>query len=724
MADKHLNHSIVSLLFLSFWLLKLLSTLRGASGQGLQHWYERPPEGYHVKRLRFGGNFTDQYFSCMHNASVVTANGQDGYTYTELHLTNSSSTAEFGTCVYKEPLSIVKNNPKYPKLKYITSFRSVIQFYAADHGTGQGEGMTFMIVPSPEGQSNSSGGLLGLLNGVPRSSGHASSFAGEIDTRQQVEFADPSYHHVGIDITSLQSLAYNSLSHNTSNEADRPSIIPGLLYNAWMSWDSSTGLAEINVEETAKNGDSPEFNSNSESSLLKFSISILDSVNFYYNGPDMYVGFSSSTSEAATNSFRITFWMFEYLEENPPIEITPHRSKAWLVIAIIVCCTLFSLFLLCICIGLWRRRYLQEAKAAASACSKDNGSSGRISLKELESLEIGPRRFTYKELSAATRGFSSKEVLGKGGFGCVYKGVIRGKGTEVAVKRISETSRQGPREFLAEVKIIGRLRHKNLVQLLGWCFERGELLLVYEYMPNGSLDQALFPEKESPVLSWEQRVKIITGMATALQYLHEDWEQRVVHRDVKSSNVMLDVSLNARLGDFGLARLYAHSQAPQSTATAGTLGYLAPELLHSSKATDKSDIFSFGVVALETATARRPLTLSLEGGGMTSEVVVLVDWVWSLYSNDKLVEAADPRLGGRFNEAHMKMVLQLGLSCCHPDPTARPSMRQVLQILAFETPLPPLPRSKPVPTFRRHEERPVLDDGAKVEHAVSIDGAL
>ncbi|BBN15094.1 protein MpRLK-Pelle_L-LEC29 [Marchantia polymorpha subsp. ruderalis] len=723
--------SMASRILLLLMTAVLLLLLHRASGQGSQNWFESPPEGYHVRRLRFEGNFTDEYFTCSNNASVVHATVQsadhdsgDAYTYTELHLTSSEAAPEYGSCVYNQPLAIVKNSPKYPKLKYITSFRSVIQFYAFDQtgtGKGLGEGMTFMIVPGAEGQPNSTGGYLGLLNGAPRAPTQASSFAAEIDTRQQEEFSDPPYHHVGVDITSLQSIAYKSLSHEDDDAnaaATFPMIEPGTLYSAWMSWDSSAGLAEINLEEAAKNGASPEFDSNSEQALLKHSISILDSVNFYYNGPDMYVGFSSATGEGASNSFRITFWMFEYLEEDASAAEPHRRTKAWLVVAVIVCATGVALFLLCVCIGLWRRRYLHEGRRAASmAGSKDTGSSGRLSLKELEGLDYGPRRFQYKELSAATKGFSAKEVLGKGGFGCVYRGVLRGKGLQqVAVKRISETSKQGAREFVAEVKIIGRLRHKNLVQLLGWCFERQELLLVYEYMPHGSLDQALFScegaeeaRGEAPALAWAQRVKILAGVATALQYLHEDWEQRVVHRDVKSSNVMLDAGLNARLGDFGLARLYAHSQAPQSTATAGTLGYLAPELLHSSKATDKSDVFSFGVVALETACGRRPLTLSAEAGAQ-AEIVVLVDWVWNLFRVDRLLDAADPRLAGRFNDTHMSLVLQLGLLCCHPDPTARPSMRQVLQILAFEAPLPPIPRSKPVPTFRRHDDRPLVDE--------------
>ncbi|CAM6129402.1 unnamed protein product [Calypogeia fissa] len=312
-----------------------------------------------------------------------------------------------------------------------------------------------------------------------------------------------------------------------------------------------------------------------------------------------------------------------------------------------------------------------------------------------------PQRFSYKELKSATDSFNSALMIGEGGFGTVYKGYLRDSpGAPVAVKRLSQYARQGAREFMAEVNIISQLRHRNLVQLLGWCDEDDELILVYEYMPNGDVDDLIFSndlgtvdgEKPSPLLSWKHRYNIFCGVAAALIYLHEEWEQRVVHRDVKTSNVMLDSEFNARLGDFGLARLSAHSQAPRTTMVAGTIGYLAPEFSLTGRATDKTDVYAFGVVVLEVSCARRPLTVNC----------ILVDWVWELHKKEKLLEAIDPKLEIMRNpddEVEMKLALKVGLLCCHPDPGGRPSMRDVLNILTGKTPLPKMPRSKPVAVF-------------------------
>jgi serine/threonine protein kinase len=174
--------------------------------------------------------------------------------------------------------------------------------------------------------------------------------------------------------------------------------------------------------------------------------------------------------------------------------------------------------------------------------------------------------------------------------------------TDVAVKRVSKGSKQGKKEYIAEVRIISCLRHRNLVQLIGWCHEKGEFLLVYEYMPNGSLDTHLFGGKT--MLTWGVRYKVALGLAYSLLYLHEEWEQRVVHRDIKSSNVMLDANFNAKLGYFGLARLVDHELGSQATVLAGTMGYLAPECVTIGKANKESDVYSFGVVSLEIACRR------------------------------------------------------------------------------------------------------------------------
>ena len=304
----------------------------------------------------------------------------------------------------------------------------------------------------------------------------------------------------------------------------------------------------------------------------------------------------------------------------------------------------------------------------------------------------GPKRFTYRELTRATKNFDEAGKLGEGGFGGVYKGLLTESNTEIAVKRVSRGSRQGKKEYISEVKIISRLRHRNLVQLFGWCHEKGEFLLVYEFMPNGSLDTHLF--RGQTMLSWPVRYKIAIGLASSLLYLHEEWEQCVVHRDIKSSNVMLDSNFNAKLGDFGLARFVDHELGSQTTVLAGTMGYLAPECVTDGKASKESDVYSFGVVALEIACGRRPVESRAE-----PDQVRLVEWVWESYGRGEVLKTADKRLEMEFDEQQMEALMVVGLWCCHPDFKLRPSIRQVINALNFEASLPTLPAKLPVPMY-------------------------
>jgi serine/threonine protein kinase len=255
---------------------------------------------------------------------------------------------------------------------------------------------------------------------------------------------------------------------------------------------------------------------------------------------------------------------------------------------------------------------------------------------------------------------------------------------EVAVKRVSHESRQGMKEFIAEVASMRRLRHRNLVQLLGYCRRKGQLLLVYDYMPNGSLDKYLHDRSKGGTLDWPQRLHIIRGVASGLSYLHEDWEQIVIHRDVKASNVLLDDQMNGRLGDFGLARLYDHGSDARTTHVVGTMGYLAPELGHTGKATPSTDVFAFGAFVLEVTCGRRPIKQD-EGNNR----VMLVDWVAEHWRNGLITKAADTRmLNSRFNLDEVSLVLKLGLLCSHPLPNGRPTMRQVMQYLDGDMLLP------------------------------------
>ncbi|CAN1142577.1 L-type lectin-domain containing receptor kinase IV.2 [Linum perenne] len=297
-------------------------------------------------------------------------------------------------------------------------------------------------------------------------------------------------------------------------------------------------------------------------------------------------------------------------------------------------------------------------------------------------VDYGPHRFKFKDLYVATKGFRAKEELGRGGFGIVFKGVLPKTKNEIAVKRVSHDSRQGMREFVAEIVSIGKLRHRNLVSLLGYCRRKGELLLVYDFMPNSSLDKYLYDQPRL-VLKWCLRFKVIKGVASGLFYLHEEWEQVVIHRDVKASNVMVDGEWNGRLGDFGLARLYDHGSDPRTTHVAGTPGYLAPEHARTGKATTSSDAYAFGAFLLEVACGRRPIDPEKPAGQ-----VILVDWVFSCWVRGDILEAMDTNLGEEFVAEEVELVLKLGLLCSHSDPEARPSMRQVHQMLGGELPLP------------------------------------
>ncbi|KAG2678782.1 hypothetical protein I3760_11G020000 [Carya illinoinensis] len=231
---------------------------------------------------------------------------------------------------------------------------------------------------------------------------------------------------------------------------------------------------------------------------------------------------------------------------------------------------------------------------------------------------------------------------------------------------------------MAEISSMGRLQHKNLVQMRGWCRKGNQLMLVYDYMPNGSLNKWIF-DNPTKLLGWEQRRRVLADIAEGLNYLHHGWDQVVVHRDVKSSNILLDSDMRGRLGDFGLAKLYQHGEVPNTTRVVGTLGYLAPELATVASPTWASDVYSFGVVILEVACGRRPIDTAV-----TEEETVLIDWVRDLYVSGKVGEAADPRMRGEYEAEEMDMVLKLGLACCHPDPQRRPTMKDVVAVLVGE----------------------------------------
>ncbi|KAH0984323.1 hypothetical protein GBA52_011500 [Prunus armeniaca] len=288
--------------------------------------------------------------------------------------------------------------------------------------------------------------------------------------------------------------------------------------------------------------------------------------------------------------------------------------------------------------------------------------------------------FTYEELLQATNGFSTKNLLGEGGFGCVYKGVLEDE-REVAVKQLKIGGGQGEREFKAEVEIISRVHHRHLVSLVGYCISEHQRLLVYDFVPNDTLHYHLHGEGR-PVLDWATRVKVAAGAARGIAYLHEDCHPRIIHRDIKSSNILLDSNFEAQVADFGLAKLSLDSNTHVTTRVMGTFGYMAPEYATSGKLTDKSDVYSYGVVLLELITGRKPVDSSQPLGDES-----LVEWARPLLSqaleNEDFEELADSRLEKNYVENEMFRMIEAASACVRHSAAKRPRMRQVVR--AFDS---------------------------------------
>ncbi|KAF8402671.1 hypothetical protein HHK36_010760 [Tetracentron sinense] len=288
------------------------------------------------------------------------------------------------------------------------------------------------------------------------------------------------------------------------------------------------------------------------------------------------------------------------------------------------------------------------------------------------------RLFSYNAMRYATGDFHPSNKIGGGGFGVVYKGVLR-DGNQVAIKSLSAESKQGTREFLTEIEMISNIQHPNLVQLIGCCVEGSRRMLVYEYLENNSLATALLgPKRKRIALDWPKRVTICMGTARGLAFLHEEAKQRIVHRDIKASNILLDGSLHPKIGDFGLAKLFPDNVTHISTRVAGTVGYLAPEYALLGQLTKKADIYSFGVLMLEIISGR-----SSSKAAFGENLLVLVEWAWKLREEERLLEIVDPELE-EYPEVEVVRFIKVALFCTQAASHQRPSMKQVVEMLSKE----------------------------------------
>ncbi|XP_024013897.1 cysteine-rich receptor-like protein kinase 17 isoform X3 [Eutrema salsugineum] len=338
------------------------------------------------------------------------------------------------------------------------------------------------------------------------------------------------------------------------------------------------------------------------------------------------------------------------------------------MIAVIVIVIIVFIVLICVGVAIFKRR------------------------KQKQEIELPTEsvQFDLKTIEAATSNFSERNKLGEGGFGEVYKGTLM-NGTEVAVKRLSKTSGQGEVEFKNEVIVVAKLQHRNLVRLLGFSLQGEEKLLVYEFVPNQSLDYFLFDPKKRVQLDWTVRRNIVAGITRGILYLHQDSRLKIIHRDLKASNILLDANMNPKIADFGMARIFGMDQTVANTARiVGTFGYMSPEYVTHGQFSTKSDVYSFGVLILEIISGRKNSSFYQMDGLVNN----LVTYVWRLWENKSLLELVDTGIRDDCIKDEVIRYTHIGLLCVQENPVDRPTLSTIHQMLTnssitLPVPLPP-----------------------------------
>ncbi|KAF0890625.1 hypothetical protein E2562_003821 [Oryza meyeriana var. granulata] len=598
-----------------------------------------------------------------------------------------------GRALYKQPVQLW-DGATGEEANFGASFNFTIRSVAGRRNGLGGHGMTFFLAPfMPDMPQECYDGCLGLFDenmakslAMGNASGAASFVAVEFDTHE--DSWDPSGRHIGVDVNNVDSREnYKVLPDD--------SLVDAGVMSATVAYDSGTRRLDVAL---AVGG--ATYNLSSAVDLR----SVLPE--------QVAVGFSAASGDEFASSHTVLSCTFSSTLPTRTHTSLPSTSSAKMahLSAAVAAAGAALLFLLAVTTTMLIRRASKRRRDGKDTFTSDGDDSLGVDDDDDFESGTGPRPIPYAHLAAATSYFSEDRKLGQGGSGSVYGGHVRELGRDVAIKVFTRgESMEGRKEYKSEVTVISRLRHRNLVQLIGWCHGRRRLLLVYELVRNGSLDGYLYGKEET--LTWPLRYQIILGLASAVLYLHQEWDQCVVHGDIKPSNIMLDESFNAKLGDFGLARLIDHGMSLQTmTAVAGTPGYLDPECVITGKASTESDMYSFGVVLLEVACGRRPMMVAppraaTAGSGRNDDsdgqVFRLVEWAWEFYGRGAALDVtADARLGGAFDRWEMERVVAVGLWCAHPDPKARPAIRQAAEALqSRKFRMPVLPPRMPVAVY-------------------------
>ncbi|XP_068469873.1 L-type lectin-domain containing receptor kinase IX.1-like [Phaseolus vulgaris] len=547
----------------------------------------------------------------------------------------------------------------------IESFVTHFSFMIISNKSSRGDGMTFFLANNLSNVNVTAGikrgGLgigvvpdkelfsVGLLN--------YQFVAVEFDTFSNDW--DPVGTHVGVNVNSMQSEVVENWSTDTTSKGP---------YNCSIKYNSHDYFLNVSFTGFVHNG----------KRVTQFLLHPIDLRDYLQEW--VTVGISAATGDGF-DQHTLLDWSFS---KNTSNDKKDKFNKIMLLKGVGVGLGGALSFFVLLFIVL-RKRGEREKEEATSETSFD------LKMDDEFQMGTGPKKIRYKVLVSATNNFKERHKVRQGGFDCVYKGYFKDLNFYAAIKRISTGSSHALKEYAAEVRIISQLRHRNLLKLIGWSHKKSDLFLIYENMPNGSLYSHLFSGES--ILSWHVRYNIALGLASALFYLQEEWEKCVLHGDIKSSNIMLDSNFNAKLEDFGLARLVDRKKGSQTTVMAGTMGYLAPEYISTGKARKESDMFSFGVVLLEVASGRK----AIEQEEKECQVS-LVEWVREHYRFRNLLAAADPNLNGEFDVQQMECLLVVGLWSANSESKRRPSIRQVIKVLNFEAPFPNLHSNLPMPS--------------------------
>ncbi|CAA6667995.1 unnamed protein product [Spirodela intermedia] len=562
-----------------------------------------------------------------------------------VRLTNDSNQFSLGRAFYPAKLIMLRNSSGGAAA--VSSFST-----------------SFVFSVLPKDRSNPGFGIAFVLSATTAVPGLTGQYFGLFSDNTTLvrapllAFREPDGNHVGIDLNFIESSVLAAAGYYRTGAAGGQEFVPvdmrsGRNVRAWVDFDGPRRLIEVTVApvEVVQKPPRP---------LISYANPELTE----YLSEKMFVGFSASKTQWV-EAQRVLAWSLrddglparDINTTGLPVFATAPPSSSSSPLKNLAAGLSGAAAALALGVGAffffhWRSR------------RRRRGGGEEDEMEEWEK-EYWPHRFAYAELSAPAA-----------------RSGVGGETAEVAVKCVSHDSKQGLKEFMAEISSMGRLRHKNLVHIKGWCRRGKQLILVYDFMPNGSLSRG-----GGATAGVEGRRRVLADVAEGLQYLHHGWDQVVLHRDVKSSNILLDDGMRGRLGDFGLAKLQQHGEAPSRTRVVGTLGYLAPELAREPAPTAASDVYSFGVVALEVACGRRPIEMAEDA---EEDDFLLLEWVRSLYAGGRLLEAADPRLEGDYPPAEMELVLKLGMACCHPVPANRPSMKEVVALLLAAGGQPPL----------------------------------